>query len=203
MNPKIDCCSLFIESFFSPPKVLLVRLGLVRVQLMNIAKVCVFASLITSSMLTHVYAEEAATLPTIKVMADAKLRDEVLTTVQPFQEDIKVRKTLQHYIIKKEQGIQNYEIGNQAHVLNVAPQTAMPDMSHLSPLQQEYVLAVAAGLQSSDPSSGIFKMLEPLGIDREKALNHVQSGGGVIQINLDQQRLTQLLGDQWRGVVKN
>ena len=163
---------------------------------MNIAKMCLFACIVSSSVFSQAFAEDATTLPTIKVMADTELRDEVLTTMPPLQENEKVRRNLQHYIIKKEQGIQNYEIGNQAHVLNVVPQTALPDMSHLSPLQQQYVLAVAAGLQSSDPSSGIFKMLEPLGIDREKALNHVQSGGGAIQIHLDSQRLSQLLGSK-------
>lgn len=162
---------------------------------MNIARVCLFVSLMTSAVYSHVYAEDALTLPTIKVMADTELRDEVLTTMPPLQENEKVRRNLQHYIIKKEQGIQNYEIGNQANVVNVQPQAAMPDMSQLSLLQQQYVLAVAAGLQSSDPSSGIFKMLEVFGVDRDKALNHVQSGGA-IQINLDQQRLTQLLGDK-------
>lgn len=88
------------------------------------------------------------------------------------------------------------------NVVNVQPMTALPEMSHLSPIQQEYVLAVAAGFRSFDPGSGIFKMLEPLGIDRDRALNHVQNGGGPIQLYLEQQRLGQLLGDQWHNSVK-
>ena len=169
---------------------------------MNIAKVCLFISLMTSVVYSHVYAEDALTLPTIKVMADTELRDEVLTTMPPLQENEKVRRNLQHYIIKKEQAIQNYEIRNQANVVNVHPQAAMPDMSQLSLLQQQYVLAVAAGLQSSDPSSGIFKMLEVFGVDRDKALNQVQSGGGAIQINLDQQMLNQFR-DKLQGGAKS
>lgn len=161
---------------------------------MNIANVCLVVSVLTSSALCQVYAEEATTLPTIKVMADAELRDEVLTTVQPFQEDRVVRKGLQHQIIKKEQSIQNYVIGDHATAVNIQPQVMLPDMSNLTAMQREYVLAVAAGLQSTDPTSGIFKMLEPLGIDRDRALNNVRNGGGVLQINIDQQRLNQLLG---------
>ena len=160
---------------------------------MKFVKASFVVSMLSAVLMGQVYANDVGALPTIKMMADSELRDEVMTTMPPLQEDEKVRRTLQHYIIKKEQGMQNYEIGNQAHLVNIQPKATLPDMSHLSPMQQEYVLAVAAGLQSSDPSSGIFKMLEPLGIDREKALNHVQSGGA-IQINLDGQRLSQLLG---------
>ena len=165
---------------------------------MNMSQVCLMTCMMTSSAFFHVYAEDVATLATIQMMADDELRDEVLTTVQPFQEDEKVRKNLQHYMIKKEQDIQNYEIGHQANVVNVQLQTPMPDLSQLSPLQQQYVLAVASGLQSNDPSSGIFKMLEPLGINRERALEGIRSGVP-LEIRFDEQRMSQLFGDQWRN----
>ena len=42
----------------------------------------------------------------------------------------------------------------------------MPDMSNLSPLMQQHVLDIAAGLQSSDPRNGLYIMLQPFGIDR-------------------------------------
>lgn len=166
---------------------------------MNIAKVYLMTSVIGLLPFCHLYAQEQATLPTIQLMADAELRDEVVTTVTPFQEDEKVRKALQHQIIKKEQDIQNTTFHDQMGALNIQPQATLPDMSQLTPLQQEYVLSVAAAFKSGDPSMGVFKILEPLGIDREKALNHVQHGGGAIQITFDEQRLNQLFGDQWRG----
>lgn len=161
---------------------------------------CVIASVLTSSALSQVYAEQATTLATIKVMADAELRDEVLTTVQPFQEDRVVREALQHQMIKQEQNIQNHVIADHATAVNLQAQPMLPDsdMSNLNPMQQEYVLAVAAGLQSNDPTAGLFKMLEPLGVDRDRALNNVRNGGGALPFNLDQQRLDQLLGDKWR-----
>lgn len=167
---------------------------------MHIVKVCLIASMMMSTALCPVYAEDLTTLPTIKMMADAELRDEVLTTVQPFQEGQDVRKALQHQMIKKEQDIQNYVIGDHATALNIQPQATIPDLINLTPMQRDYVLAVAASLQSSDPTSGVFKMLEPLGVDRDRALNGVRSG--TLQINFDEQRLNQLLGDKWRGEGK-
>ena len=169
---------------------------------MKFMKISVVLSVFSAVLCAEVYADDVESLPTIKMMADAELRDEVLTTIPPLQEDESTRRVLQHYMIKKEQNIQNYEIVNQANIVNVQPTTAMPDMSHLTPMQQQYVLSVAAGLQSNDPSSGIFRMLEPLGIDREKALNHIQHGGGAIPMTFDEQRLNQLLGDGWRGRLK-
>ena len=166
---------------------------------MKLAPVSLITCVMICSSFFSVYAENLTSLPTIQVMADDELRDEVLTTIQPFQEDRKVRKALQHQIIKKEQELQNYEIGDQAKVVSVQPPATLPDLSQLSPLQREYVLSVASGLQSADPSSGIFKMLEPLGIDRDRALNGVRNGDGVLQINFDVQRLNQLLGDKWRA----
>lgn len=51
---------------------------------MNIAQVCLIISLSTSIQLSYVYAQEVASLPSIQLMADEELRDEVLTTIQPF-----------------------------------------------------------------------------------------------------------------------
>lgn len=165
---------------------------------MNTTKACLIASMMFCGGFSYAYAEDVATLPTIKVMADAELRNEVLTTVQPFQEDDKVRRSLQHQIIKQEQDIQNNVFNSNPSALNVQPQTALPDLSQLSPLQQQYVLAVASGLQSSDPSSGLFRMLEPLGINRERALEGIRNGAP-LEIRFDEQRMSQLFGDQWRN----
>lgn len=167
---------------------------------MNFVKAYVIASLLTVLPFCQLYAAQVETLPTIKMMADSELRDEVLTTVQPFQQDHKVRKALQHQIIRREQDMQNFIIEEQLVGVNRPPITTLPDMSQLSTAQQQYVLAVASALQSSEPSTGIFKMLEPLGIDRDRALNGVRSGS--LDINLDQQRLTQLMGDKWQSGLK-
>ena len=41
-----------------------------------------------------------------------------------------------------------------------------PDLDSLPTVFREYVLAVAQGLQSSDPRNGIYVILQPFGIDR-------------------------------------
>lgn len=165
---------------------------------MKIAHICGGVCVFVMAQMPVAYAQDNMKLPTISVMADAELRNEVVTTISPLQEDEKVRRALQHHLIKNEQDIQNAALEQSSPALNIQPKTPMPDMSNLTPLQQEYVLSVAAAFKSGDPSAGVFKILEPLGIDRSKALNHVQHGGGGIQITFDEQRLNQVFGDQWK-----
>jgi hypothetical protein len=47
---------------------------------------------------------------------------------------------------------------------------------------QEYILAVAAGLQSPDPTTGLFTMLQPLNINRNN-VDGIRNGS--IKINID------------------
>ncbi|KJH54903.1 hypothetical protein [Acinetobacter calcoaceticus] len=114
--------------------------------------------------LPTVQAEEVATLPTIRVMAESELREEV--GFVPFQEDKKVRQALQHREYKTHYDIQNALVPEGMTTVDYQPVMAQPDLSQFSPFLQEYILAVAGGIQSSDPTNGIFKMLEPLKINR-------------------------------------
>ncbi|GLG85185.1 hypothetical protein [Acinetobacter calcoaceticus] len=114
--------------------------------------------------LPTVQAEEVATLPTIRVMAESELREEV--GFVPFQEDKKVRQALQHREYKTHYDIQNALVPEGMTTVDYQPVMAQPDLSQLSPFLQQYILAVAGGIQSSDPTNGIFKMLEPLNINR-------------------------------------
>lgn len=167
---------------------------------MNFIKVSILATAL-SVWLPTVQAEEVASLPTIKVMADSELRQEAVGVV-PYQEDKDVRKALQHQIIKKENEIQNYVIGDNFAVLDMQPKAFEPNINQISsPLLREYVLAVAAGLQSSDPTSGLFTMMEPLsmGMNREKALEAVRNG--TFKLNIDTDRLNFLLGDKWQSAL--
>lgn len=61
------------------------------------------------------------------------------------------------------------------------------------------MLAVANGLQSSDPTTGLFTMIEPLsmGMNRDKALEAVRNG--TFQLNFDKARLDLMLGDKWQS----
>ncbi|MDH0032809.1 MULTISPECIES: hypothetical protein [unclassified Acinetobacter] len=158
---------------------------------MNFLKRSVFLSLFAFMALPTVQAEEVTTLPTIRVMAESELREEVGPV--PFQEDIKVRQALQHRIYKTHSDMQNEPIKESTVTVDYQPKIAEPDTSQLSPALQQYILAVAMGLQSPDPTDGVFKMLEPMNINR----NNVDGiRDGTIKVNVeDILRLQQQIRD--------
>lgn len=160
-------------------------------QAMNFLKRSVFLSLFAFMALPTVQAEEVTTLPTIRVMAESELREEVGPV--PFQEDIKVRQALQHRIYKTHSDMQNEPIKESTVTVDYQPKIAEPDTSQLSPALQQYILAVAMGLQSPDPTDGVFKMLEPMNINR----NNVDGiRDGTIKVNVeDILRLQQQIRD--------
>lgn len=134
---------------------------------MNFLKHSAFIILFAMMGLQTAQADEVTTLPTIRVMAESELREEVGPI--PFQEDKKVRQALQHHEYKIHTGIQNAEVSESVGGFNYQPQAAQPDLSYVPAILQEYILAVAGGFQSSDPTNGVFKMLEPLNINRDNA----------------------------------
>ncbi len=142
------------------------------------------------------YAEEKiASLPTIKVMADTELRDES-GVITPYQEDKKLKKTLQHHIDKTNNDIQNHVINESINTVVYQPVAAAPDMSKLTAAEQQYVLAVASGLQSNDPTNGLFSILGQLGINRSNVDDY---RSGAIKLNPDQSALLQQFKDNnWK-----
>ncbi|MBN6533052.1 MULTISPECIES: hypothetical protein [Acinetobacter] len=153
------------------------------------------AVLIAMGLPTTVQANDVVTLPTIKIMAESELREEV--GFIPFQEDEKVREALQHHIYKVHSDMQNAGVDEGITTVNYQPQMTALDFSQLSPLLEQHILAVARGLQSSDPTSGLFKMLEPLNIDRN---NIMGIRDGTIRINMDDiLKLQKQIEDGLRG----
>ncbi|MCU4580684.1 hypothetical protein KTJ32_06720 [Acinetobacter gyllenbergii] len=139
--------------------------------------------------------DEVTSLPTIRVMAESELREEV--GFVPFQEDKQVRQALQHYVYKVHNDMQNAGIPEMRTVVDYQPMAAAPDLSQFSPILQQYILAVASGFQSSDPTNGLFKMLEPLNLNRNSAEG---IRNGTIKINVDDiLRLRQQFQDGLRG----
>lgn len=173
---------------------------------MNFIKVSVLVSVLSALGLPTAQAEEVASLPTIKMMADTELRDEQVT-MTPFQEEQDTRKALQSKIMKDERGIQNKGLPSPIdQSINYIPQTAI-DMSALdnftnSPLLQAYVLEVAKGFQSSDPTNGVFKILQNFGVDRSSALNSISNNEGV-KLNFDANAMKLLFGDKSQQNIPN
>ncbi|GAA5000684.1 hypothetical protein GCM10023206_02680 [Acinetobacter puyangensis] len=162
---------------------------------MNFFK-CAFLIIIFSGFaLSTVQANDVITLPTIKVMAESELREEV--GFVPFQEDKKTRQALQHHVYKIERDLQNTSVSESIGNIDFQPKIAEPDMSQFSPALQQYILAVATGLQSSDPSNGIFNMLEPLNINRNN-IDNIRDG--TLKVNIDDAMiLQQLIQNSLRG----
>ena len=130
--------------------------------------------------LPTVQAEEVATLPTIRVMAESELREEV--GFVPFQEDKKVRQALQHREYKIHNDIQNALVPEGMATVDYQPVMVQPDLSQFSPFLQEYILAVAGGIQSSDPTNGIFEMLRDLNINRSNVDAYRE---GTMKVNIN------------------
>jgi len=137
----------------------------------------IFASVIG---LPTVQADEVTTLPTIRIMAESELREEV--GFVPFQEDKKVRQALEHEQYKVHTDIQNAKANESTGSVEYQAKITPPDLSQVSPFLEDYILAVAAGLQSSDPTNGLFKMLEPLKINPGNA-NAFREG--TMKVSLD------------------
>ena len=130
---------------------------------MNFLKRSTLVMIFSALGLSTVHADEVATLPTIRIMAESELREEVGPV--PFQEDEKVRQALQHRIYKAHADMQNAEISEITGGVVYEPKVPS-GLYQVSPELQQYIVAVASGFQSSDPTNGLFRMLEPLNINR-------------------------------------
>ncbi|OTG63285.1 hypothetical protein B9T29_03695 [Acinetobacter sp. ANC 3903] len=133
------------------------------------------------SMMAH--ADDTVTLPTLQVLAEPELRKE--TGIVPYQNDEMNRRALQHQIIRNSREAQNFMI--DSHVvanLEIQPLQSQPDLTSLPPLLQQHVLNIAQGLQSSDPTQGLYIMLQPFGIDRSNSMQPLERGTH-LQINLN------------------
>lgn len=109
--------------------------------------------------------QEAIQMPVLTIMAEREMRAE--TGIVEYQEQVDRRKALQHRVMELERDTQNKGVdATIVSNMDILPAAAMPDMSNLSPLMQQHVLDIAAGLQSSDPRNGLYIMLQPFGIDR-------------------------------------
>lgn len=133
-------------------------------------------SVLTFSLVSLVTTTQAATplttdtvrLPTLTIMAEPELRAE--TGFVPFQEDLDQRKSLQRRVMKAEQNIQGYAANADfVGTVELLPPPTQPDMNQLPVALQHYVMAIANGLQSSDPRNGLYIMLQSVGIDRHAA----------------------------------
>lgn len=88
--------------------------------------------------------------------------------MMPYQEQNSQLKALQMRLMKIERDIQAYSVdGDIAANIDVMRSPVAPDLDSLPVVFREYVLAIAQGLQSSDPRNGVYILLQPFGINRD------------------------------------
>ena len=150
---------------------------------MNIMKMSIFG-LMLGVYSIGVQAEDkqaVVTLPTLTVMAEPEMSNE--TGYVPFVQEEKNLRALQHQVIRGTRDAENFMVNPDVVAnLEIQPIKA-PDLDSLSPALQQYVLTIAQGLQSSDPTQGLYTILENFGIDRSNSLQPDRNMK--IQINLD------------------
>lgn len=118
--------------------------------------------------LTLVHAEQPTKLSVLTTMAESELQEE--TGYVPDQLSSAQFKALQHRLERTERDFQNQQVNaTPIQQREFIPMPAQPDMSQLPVFLQQYVTAIAQGLQSNDPTQGIYILLNSAGIDRHQA----------------------------------
>lgn len=131
-----------------------------------------------------VYAEEekeVVTLPKMTVMAEPEMSNE--TGYVPFVQEEKNLRALQHQVIRGTWNAENFMV-NPDIVANLDFQPIPePNLNSLLPALQQYVMTIAQGLQSSDPTQGLYTILGNFGIDRSNSMD--PDRGIKFHINMD------------------
>ncbi|ENV52846.1 MULTISPECIES: hypothetical protein [Acinetobacter] len=163
---------------------------------MNFLKRSALIAAFALTALQTIQAEDVTNLPTIRVMAESELREEV--GFVPLQEDKEVRQALQHRIDQTQNATQNINVKeNFPLAIDYQPITSSPDLSQFSPFLQQYILAITNGIQSSDPTNGLFEMLRPLNINRNNVDTYRE---GTMKVNMnDLINLQQQIQDGLKG----
>lgn len=150
---------------------------------MNLLKISALVLMFGGTGSLMVHADDTVTLPTLQVLAEPELRTE--TGLVPYQNDEMNRRALQHQMIRSSREAQNFMIDSHMVAnLELQPLQSQPDLNSLAPLLQQHVLNIAQGLQSGDPTQGLYIMLQPFGIDRSNSMQPLERGTH-LQINLN------------------
>ncbi|MDN5511378.1 hypothetical protein [Acinetobacter sp.] len=128
---------------------------------------CAIVAIAGSFSISSTFADIADT-PELSPLTDSELRVEA-ETVQVMYDphDHQREKALQHRIMQIQMDAQNFVVDPTiVMTIDLVPEPPMPDINSLPLPLQQYVLAIARGLQSSDPREGLYILLEPFGINR-------------------------------------
>ncbi|MFH7765473.1 hypothetical protein [Acinetobacter sp. BSP-28] len=126
---------------------------------------CAIVAIATSFSVSSTFAD-IADAPGLSPLTDAELSAET-TPVIEYREDPQKERVLQHRIMQIQMDTQNFVVDPTILMtIDLVPEAPMPDINSLPVALQQYVLAIAQGLQSADPREGLYIILANFGIDR-------------------------------------
>lgn len=164
---------------------------------------CVIVAIAGSFSISSTFADTAE-MPVLRMMAEPELRAETTGIIQ-YQQDPQEVRALQHQIMQIQLDTQNFVVNPTIlATIDLVPDGPIPDINSLPLEQQQYVLAVARGLQSSDPREGLYIILEPFGIDRNATnvqIAREQISLGLLESTSQNEALRQL--QQQQGSIQN
>jgi len=164
---------------------------------------CVIVAIAGSFSISSTFADTAE-MPVLRMMAEPELRAETTGIIQ-YQQDPQEVRALQHRIMQIQLDTQNFVVNPTIlATIDLVPDGPIPDINSLPLEQQQYVLAVARGLQSSDPREGLYIILEPFGIDRNATnvqIAREQISLGLLESTSQNEALRQL--QQQQGSIQN
>ena len=133
---------------------------------MNLLKYVLYASVLIASLFSiSLSFADTVELPVLRPLAEPELRAE--TGIIQYQQDPQQTRALQHKIMKIQRDTQNFVLDPRIlTTLDLVPEGPMPDINSLPLALQQHILAIARGLQSTDPREGLYILLQPFGIDR-------------------------------------
>lgn len=126
---------------------------------------CAIVAIAASFSISSTFAD-IADAPGLTPLTDAELSAETTPMIE-YRIDPQNEQVLQHRIMQIQMDTQNFVVDPTILMtIDLVPETPMPDINSLPLALQQYVLAIARGLQSPDPREGLYVLLEPFGIDR-------------------------------------
>ena len=138
-----------------------------------------FLAIMLSTALVH--AQSPTQLSVLTLMAESELQEEI--GYVPDQLSKAQQQSLEHRLGRTERDFQNQRIdATVSQAREFIPVPPQPDMNQLPLFLQQYVTSIAQGLQSNDPTQGLYIMLQSAGIDRQHA-NSPERGQLKIQFN--------------------
>ena len=126
---------------------------------------CAIVAIAGSFSICSTFAD-IADAPGLSPLTESELRAKTTPVIQ-YKWNPQQERALQHRIMQIQMDTQNFVVNPTiVATIDLVPDGPMPDINSLPLEQQQYVLAIAQGLQSPDPREGLYVLLERFGIDR-------------------------------------